>query len=120
MRFGAVLATNDEMAAGALAALEAAGVRVPDEVIVAGFGDMRIASVLRPQLTTVRVPAYKLGLLAAQTIVDAVDRKVMPPAHRVLPTELVVRASTGGHSSISSLAIGTGLPTATAISPNLS
>ncbi len=119
VQFGAVLATNDEMAAGALAALEAGGVRVPDEVIVAGFGDMRIASLLRPQLTTVRVPAYDLGLLGAQTVIDAVDRKVMPPAHRVLPTELMVRASTGGSSSISSLGIVTTLPTATAPPPGL-
>ena len=94
-----VLATNDEMAAGALLAMEDRGIRVPDEVLIAGFGDMSSSRIVRPQLTTVRVPTNEIGRLGAQMIFDAAERRQMPLASRVLPGRLVVRASTVGQQA---------------------
>ncbi|PYC77714.1 LacI family transcriptional regulator [Streptomyces tateyamensis] len=88
----ALLALNDGMAAGALAALrEDLGRAVPAEVSVVGFGDLPYAQDLHPALTTVRLPLERTGERAMELILDA------PGAVRrteSLPVELVVRTST--------------------------
>src|SRR5690606_17895115 len=60
----AVFAISDSMAIGALAALREAGVSVPDDMAVAGFGDVPVARFVNPPLSSVRVPALQLGNLA--------------------------------------------------------
>jgi DNA-binding LacI/PurR family transcriptional regulator len=57
--FDAIFTGDDEAAVGALLALEARGVRVPEEVSVVGFDDQRLAVILHPPLTTVRAPPNK-------------------------------------------------------------
>lgn len=57
----ALIALNDSMAVGALAALRARGVRVPQDVSVTGFDDMPIARDVTPALTTVRLPLVEMG-----------------------------------------------------------
>ncbi len=94
--FRAVLGSNDEMALGALLAMEARGIRVPDDVLIAGFGDMSASRLIRPQLTTVRVPTNTLGRFGAQMIIDAAEKRQMPPVNRVLPSQVIVRTSTVG------------------------
>lgn len=96
--FRAVLATNDEMAVGALLAMESTGIKVPQQVLVAGFGDMTASRLVRPQITTAEVPTTEIGRLAAQLIVDASERRTMPEASRVVPARLLARASTGDHA----------------------
>jgi LacI family transcriptional regulator len=92
----ALFAANNFIAIGVLHALEELGVRVPDDVAVAGFDDLPRAMVTFPFLTVAAQPAFEMGrravavLLARQANPDA-------PAHDVvLPTELVVRRSSGG------------------------
>ena len=91
----AVFAANDSMAVGAMNALRTLGLRVPEDVAVAGFDDIAIASYISPRLTTVRVEASHLGERAAELLMEAVRRRSESPvaAHEVLPTSLVVRES---------------------------
>ena len=91
--FDAVFAGNDEMALGVLRALEHHGVtpRLP----VVGFDDIRLASVVRPNLTTVRQPMRETARLAAQRLLDMLAGRAVDPRQVVLPTELVVRESCG-------------------------
>lgn len=87
----AIFAVNDDMAAGVLAAAHAMGVRVPEQLSVAGFGDDALAGYVWPPLTTVRQPMRDLAWNAA-------DLLLAPPAtpeQREMPFELVVRGSTG-------------------------
>jgi LacI family transcriptional regulator len=87
----AIFALNDVMAIGVVAALQRKGLRVPEDVSVAGFDDIPFALDLRPGLTTVRVPMLELGRRAFSLAFDP-----RPAGFRVelLPTELVVRGST--------------------------
>src|SRR5678815_5182206 len=80
---------------GYRSALRGLGLRVPEDVAVAGFDDIAIASYISPRLTTVRVEASRLGERAAQLLMEAVRRRSESPiaAHEVLPTSLVVRES---------------------------
>ncbi|MGW5612945.1 LacI family DNA-binding transcriptional regulator [Streptomyces sp. NPDC003877] len=86
-----VFAANDNMAAGALRTLRAAGRAVPSDVAVVGFDDLTVAQVADPPLTTVHQPIAALGREMARMLVAAVGGH--DPTPLILPTRLVVRAS---------------------------
>jgi LacI family transcriptional regulator len=93
--FTAVFAANDLMALGALEALTAAGLRVPEDVSVVGFDDTVLASIVRPALTTIRQPVYRMGWVAADRLAGALDADNPPePCKTVLDVELVARQTT--------------------------
>jgi len=94
----AVFCANDLMAIGAMDAARALGLRIPDEIALAGFDDIEAAALLTPPLTTVINPAYEIGEAAGRLILDRVvpDREPVPEgASRrvVLPGRIVVRGS---------------------------
>lgn len=96
----AVFVASDAMAVGALKAIRAAGLRVPDDIALVGFDDVPLASVVEPPLTTVRQPIERLGYLATTLLLDRLNTdeggtSAAEPLHVVLPTELVIRASCG-------------------------
>ena len=88
----AVLCGNDVLAAGALFAAEAMGLRVPDDLSIAGFDDIDLAAATRPRLTTIHVPHRRIGALAADALLAL--RRGEGAANRKLDVELVVREST--------------------------
>ena len=87
----AVFAASDNMAAGALRAIKAAGRTVPGDVAVVGFDDLPIAQSTDPALTTVHQPVQALGREMAKMLVDLMAGE--RPSPLILPTHLVVRAS---------------------------
>ncbi|MFL6201334.1 MAG: LacI family DNA-binding transcriptional regulator [Thermoanaerobaculia bacterium] len=96
----AVFAANDGMAIGLLHAFQKAGVKVPEEIAVAGFDDIPIARFLTPPLTTVGVAIADLGARAIQRLLQVMERgDALESQHEVLPTTLVVRGSCGAASS---------------------
>jgi len=91
----AVFAFNDYMAIGVMAALQEEGIRVPEDVAVAGFDDIEYARYANPSLTTVRVPVYKIGRRAGERIIQRVESDEAPaPEAFSLAHEVKVRAST--------------------------
>ncbi|MDX6346003.1 MAG: LacI family transcriptional regulator [Streptomyces sp.] len=90
--FSAVFAATDMVAAGVLQALREGGVRVPDDVAVAGYDDIPVAIDVHPTLTTVRIPHEELGRTAVRL---ALHRDEYPDSqHQMLGTHIVVRDST--------------------------
>ncbi|MBN1174109.1 MAG: LacI family DNA-binding transcriptional regulator [Micromonosporaceae bacterium] len=87
----AVVAANDNMAAGALQVLRDAGRTVPGDVAVVGFDDLHIAVHTDPKLTTVHQPVQALGREAARMLVELLDGA--QPESFILPTRMVVRES---------------------------
>lgn len=89
----AIFAANDQMALGVLHALHEAGRRIPEDVSVVGFDDTSEAGEYWPALTTVRQHFDRVGALALQSLVAAIERR---PAVRtdLVSTELIVRSST--------------------------
>jgi LacI family transcriptional regulator len=90
----AVFAASDMMAIGAMRAIRDAGLRVPDDIAVAGFDDIPYASVFTPSLTTVRQPISQLGDEVAKVLVNLLDGTVEGSSQVILPVELIVRDST--------------------------
>jgi LacI family transcriptional regulator len=91
----AVFAASDSMALGVLRALREAGIRVPEEMAVASFDDVPFAARAVPPLTTVRQPIQHIGTVAAETLFDLIENPDAPPRRTILPTELIIRASSG-------------------------
>jgi LacI family transcriptional regulator, repressor for deo operon, udp, cdd, tsx, nupC, and nupG len=94
-KFTALFCSNDEMAIGAIHAVKAHGLRVPEDVSVIGFDDIRFARYTDPPLTTVAQPKKQLGCEAMTLLLQILRNNNTPPQKRVLPTELIVRSSTG-------------------------
>lgn len=93
-RFDAVVAANDHMATGALDVLRARNVRVPRDVLVAGFDDAPASLVASPSLTTARQPLTELGRAAVDTLLTMLEGNAVPPLRRV-DVQLVPRQSCG-------------------------
>ena len=95
LRYSAVFAANDLLAIGAMAALRAAGQRIPDDVALAGFDDIPSAQLLHPALTTVRRSEQTIGRFAAELLIARLDGPDadLPGRGFELPFELVMRDS---------------------------
>ena len=94
VKFEAIVSANDEMALGAITALQERGLRVPDDVSVVGFDDLEEAKFTSPPLTTIRQPLYEEGRRATEMLLALMAGEDVP-SYVTLPTELVVRQSCG-------------------------
>src|SRR5262249_7136262 len=91
----AAICHNDVMAIGLLQACAELGVRVPRDLSIVGWDDVPYSSLVTPPLTTVRVPRYELGQVAAQKLLDLIAGRPGDAREPPLPLELVVRRSSG-------------------------
>jgi LacI family transcriptional regulator len=90
----AVFASNDMMAMGAMVAIREAGLRVPEDIAVAGFDDIPVARLLNPPLTTVAQFPEQLGHRAGEMLFARLSGAVTGEGRRVeMPYELRIRAS---------------------------
>jgi LacI family transcriptional regulator len=93
----AVFASNDDMALGVMAAAHRQGLNVPQDISIAGFDDTPTASVVWPQLTTVRQPIFEMAEAAADMIISG-QARLQPdgeaPTLRLLDFTLALREST--------------------------
>lgn len=91
----AMLFANDQMAVGALQALERRGVRVPEDIAVTGFDGIPLSRIVRPPLTTVRQPIRLLGEQAVELLVQRLADPGRAPVSLELPVSVTRRASCG-------------------------
>ncbi len=93
-RFTALVSFNDMAAIGAIRALEDFGLRVPEDVSVIGFDDIKVAAFSKPRLTTIRQPMSNIGRIAAQCVLNQL--KGLEPFRKQITVEpeLVIREST--------------------------
>lgn len=92
----AIFCANDATARGALATIRARGLRVPEDIALAGFDDLDFAAHLDPPLTTVRQGIRQQGREAAHSLLRLVEEPQAGPQRVILPTELMIRQSTVG------------------------
>ena len=90
----AVVASNDWTAIGALHAIDAAGLRVPDDISLVGFDDIPLVSYTSPALTTVRMSAGDVGSTAFDALFSLIGGERPEGDVYQVPTRLVVREST--------------------------
>jgi len=90
----AVLVLNDFSAMGVLRAAKESGLQVPEDISIVGFGDVPLASMTDPPLTTVREPFHEMGYEACDRLLKIIQGKRLSQRHLILPVELVIRKTT--------------------------
>jgi LacI family repressor for deo operon, udp, cdd, tsx, nupC, and nupG len=91
--FTALFCANDEMALGAITAVKSRGLRVPEDISIVGFDDIRFARYCDPPLTTIAQPMGDIGREAMNMLIEILTGTDVPARKRILPTQLVVRGS---------------------------
>jgi LacI family transcriptional regulator len=93
--FTALVAFNDISAIGSIRALQDANLRVPADISVIGFDDIRAAAYTLPRLTTISQPLAEIGKIATQSLLNRIHGTVTPRDEITVEPKLVVRESTG-------------------------
>ncbi|MEQ2129025.1 LacI family DNA-binding transcriptional regulator [Caldanaerobacter subterraneus KAk] len=90
----AIFACNDLMAYGAYKTIRSYGYKIPDDISVVGFDDILLSQIMEPQLTTIRQPAYDMGLTAARMLIKLIEGKKVSKKIIIFKPQLVIRQST--------------------------
>lgn len=92
----AIFAANNFIAFGAMRSLRDAGLRVPEDISIVAFDDLPVAWLSDPFMTVVDQPAYEIGRRAAELLLSRLDGTISGPGREVvLPSELIIRRSSG-------------------------
>lgn len=103
----AVTCYNDLVAIGLMRALRELGLSVPGDVSVVGFDDIPLAEYIDVPLTTVRVPTFRMGTIAADMLITHVESKTAVPVQRAyLEAQLVARGSSAAPARANGAAPG--------------
>ncbi|MEM1408523.1 MAG: substrate-binding domain-containing protein, partial [Bacteroidota bacterium] len=92
IEFDAIFASNDDMAVQAILTLEQLGIKIPEEVAVAGFGNYAVSNIVKPKLTTINHQPRKMGMLAAKTLIREISSD-QDTSQLKVSSELVIRES---------------------------
>ena len=90
----AFVCSNDPSAALFCKTLERAGLSVPRDILLTGFADLSIASLMTPTLTTIRQSREQMGAAAFRRLMERIGKPDIPPAEILFPSQLIVREST--------------------------
>lgn len=89
----AIFAANDEMAIGAINTIQDNGMKVPDDMSVISIDNIRLASMIRPQLTTIGQPMYDIGAVSMRLLTKLMNKEHVEDSKVILQHELITRES---------------------------
>jgi len=90
----AVFIASDVVAMGAILAIKRAGLRIPEDIALVGFDDIPLAEFFDPPLTTIRLPAFRLGWTAGERLIRLTREEGLDQNGVYLDSELIIREST--------------------------
>ena len=89
----AMFCASDLMALPAMRAVLKNDMKIPDDIAFIGFDNIELAKYSTPPLTSINIPKYEMGEIAAKTIIDMVENRLNLPVKILLPFELIIRES---------------------------
>lgn len=89
-----IFASNDAMAIGAMKAIKGMGLRIPDDISIVGYDDIRIASYISPSLTTIRSSILEMSSIAVKNLINFIENSINFSEYHTISTELILREST--------------------------
>lgn len=89
----AIFCSHDELSIGVLSYLYDNNIKVPDQISVAGYGDVKTASIFRPRLTTIKEPFYDIGAVAIRRIIKEIKKEKIDKDTIILPFQIQKRES---------------------------
>jgi DNA-binding LacI/PurR family transcriptional regulator len=99
LAFDAVQAVNDQSAVGALKALSSRGVKIPDDVCLLGCDNVFPSTLVTPQITTVDIPAYAIGMRGFEIIKMMIETPDFEPVKETIEHRFIERKSTNKRCS---------------------
>ena len=90
----AIFSSNDTMALGAMKAIKRMGLRIPEDISIVGYDDIRIASYVSPALTTVRSPILEMASVVTGNLINFIENGTRSSRYYIVPVELIIREST--------------------------
>lgn len=90
----AIFVASDEMALGVIHGIQDEGFSVPEDIAVVGFNNTRLASMVRPTLSTIVQPTYDIGAVAMRLLTKYINKEEVSEANVVLPYRIIERNST--------------------------
>lgn len=94
-RPSAIFCFNDDIAIGAMYEIKSQGLKIPDDISVTGFDNVKVSAYMDPPLTTIDQPAYEMGRNAVEVLVQQINRLPLARSRVVMPFLLLERGSTG-------------------------
>ncbi len=91
----AIFAVADILAVGAVQAIKEAGLRIPEDIAIAGYNNIEVTALMEPPLTTASVPTYEMGVAAMTMLNNLRTNRPVEKRRVVMSTELIVRRSCG-------------------------
>lgn len=88
-----IFVSNDSMAIGAMKTMKEMGIRIPDEISIVGYDDIRMASYISPSLTTIRSSVLKMASIAAKNLINFIEDSAGYSKFNTISTELIIRES---------------------------
>lgn len=89
-----IFASNDSMAIGAIKAIKEMGLKIPDDISIVGYDDIRIASYISPSLTTIKSSILEMASIATRNLINFIENGITSTEFHTISTELVIREST--------------------------
>ena len=96
----AVFCSNDYLAIGVMEGAREMGLHLPDELSIVGFDDIALASYVTPGLDTIHQPAYEMGVLGVEALMNRIENGHKPPVRRLFELELIIRGSVSAPQGI--------------------
>jgi len=90
----AIFSSNDTMALGAMKAIKRMNLRIPEDISIVGYDDIRIASYVSPALTTVRSPILEMASVVTDNLINFIENGIDSSKYYIVPVELIIREST--------------------------
>lgn len=89
----AMFCASDMMAISAMRAVSESGLRVPQDIAFIGLDNIEVSKYTSPPLSSIHIPKYEMGAVAAKTVIDTIEGSYPLPFKLLLPFELMVRQS---------------------------
>lgn len=93
----AIFACNDLIAYGVYKTAYSKGLKIPDDISIVGFDDIKFSSIIHPCLTTVKQPSIAMGSTAIEMIINLIEGKKLKRKNIDFIPELIIRDSTKGY-----------------------
>jgi len=92
--FDAIFSFGETLAIGALNYLQTQGIKVPEDVAIAGFSGTYLGTIVTPQLTAIQQPFEEMGKVSAELMIERLQNEATPYKTVLLDAELIIRQST--------------------------
>ncbi len=102
VKIDAIFTGTDTLAFGVMEKIKQEGIKIPEEIALIGYDDLKVGAITEPKLTTIKKPTYRMGLLGSSLLFDLIEdhREKIEPQEIMVKSKLKIRKSCGNQEGI--------------------